>query len=88
MITRNNRLNTIRTITNEGGVQIININNTTYKINIINTTNRILNIKMTSRDKTRNKTRLGLWQTMAEYRKSDLNINRKETDKHEDLQRV
>ena len=43
-ITHNNRLNTIRTITNEGGVQIININNTTYKI---------LNIKKT-RGKTRN----------------------------------
>ena len=34
MITHNNRLNTI---TNEGGVQIIHINNTTYNINIVNT---------------------------------------------------
>ena len=62
------------------GYKIININNTTY--------NRILNIKTTSRDKTRKSTRLGLWQTMAEYQKGDLNINRKDTEKHEDLQRV
>ena len=41
------------------GYQIININNTTY--------NRIQNIKMTSREQTRNTTRLGLWQTMADY---------------------
>ena len=41
-----NRLNTICTITNKGGVQIININNTPYKINKVNTTNnRILKHK-------------------------------------------